>query len=168
MSAITWQSRRLRMPEVVRDEYIQIGAWVFATPACACTDLASVWSAPQVRGDDRPVPGVAGVAARARVRGAIDMVLPVVVFGERDQAGEPHSNVRVGLSLNIQAMFDAILPPTGADPTRTFEHHLPGGAVRQGPCVVSSVDGPNPVGPSAVRFGVGVRIPAGVLTVVSP
>ena len=158
------------MAEITDLEHVQIGAWVFATPACILDGedggISGMLSVPTVVGDDRDVPGIDGEAVRRRKRGPIWRNLPVVVFGDVDKDGVPYASARLGLIANLDEMFAAIMPPSDGSPTRLLVHHLEDGSVRMSDCIVTGVDGPAQVGPHVAKVGLTVKIPSGAVIVV--
>lgn len=142
-------------------ESLTIGDWSFRSPACRATDLSGLWSAPDLRGEDRTAPGVSGVSVRPRTRGAIGFMVPTVVFGGRDPDGDEFDDVRSGIRANLAEMYEDILPPSSSPYTRELVHELPDGGTRTADCIVTAIEGPNPIGAAAVRVTVVVRIPGG-------
>lgn len=154
--------------QILDAEYVKIGDWVFATPACSVEDLSGVWSVPALRGADRAIPGQPGVAVRRRVPDAITFPLPVVVYGDAAPDGTPYQDVRAGLAANIEAMTSAIMPPSSLPYTRTLTHKMASGTTRTAACVVTDLEGPALIGSEAARFGIVVKIPSGSWTVTTP
>ena len=151
------------MAEILDSEYVKIGTWVFATPACQLEDISGVFAVAEMRGEDRVAAGVAGVAVRPRSRDALIFALPFVIYGDADPDGDPFTDVREGLVTNVNAMRAAILPPSTSPYTRTIIH-MRGSTSRTAQCIVTAIDGPEPVGSEALRFAAVVKIPAGVWT----
>lgn len=102
-----------------RSEYVTLnsvelaldGAWVVEDP----TPLLGQGP---FRGDDRVLPGVAGKSKRARVLDAYDVLLPMFVFGKKNQAGTAYADERLGLKANIAYLRTNLL--TGATNTLTL------------------------------------------------
>lgn len=155
------------MAEIIADQHVSIGSWVFGTACCILEDGSGVYAAPSVRGADRTVPGVAGDVVRPRTRGPIRFPLVAIVLGDVDPDGAPFADPRVGLAANLAAMHAALLPFAGS-PVRTLVHGIDGAPFRTAGCIVVAIDGPDDLSRGVVRVSVDVKIPSGALTLVSP
>lgn len=110
-------------------------------------DLTELLGAGPLRGEDRAVPGVAGRAARPRVRDSWDVLLALDVYGVNDVAGTPHANRRIGVRDNVEYLIDELCPPYPADSTTVVVTYSDA-STRSASCVVNSVE----VNPATFRY----------------
>lgn len=92
---------------------------LFLDGAWRATDLAPL-RARSVRGDDLVIPGRGGVLGRGRERDSVQVVLPFVVFGSKDENGDPHSDVGAGVWANLDYLATQILADSVGTVTGTF------------------------------------------------
>lgn len=90
-------------------------------------DYAPVLSGSDQRGEDRLVPGSAGVVANPRRNTVTRVNLRMLVFGWKDWNGAAHATHRAGIGKNSAKLQAAMTsPPTTAGGTRTATYHLDG------------------------------------------
>lgn len=144
-------------------EALQIGSWTFGTDASVVEDFTPLWTPAGLRADTNAViPGAAGVTPRPIVRGPIRFVLQAVIFGDKNAAGTPYADTRVGLKTNLDAFDAAVLAPVAASPfTRTMVHTLPDSSTRTAACQIVGVGDPIPRGAYTVELRLDVLIPTG-------
>lgn len=83
-------------------------------------DIGPLLSGSAQLGDDRVVPGAAGVIPYPRVETVTKINLKLTVMGYRDKAGSAHPDTRTGIALNAaQLQADMTQPPATADGTRS-------------------------------------------------
>jgi len=145
------------------DESITIDGVPLNTPAWIVTDTSDLLNGAPNRGGDIIVPGKRGTVARRRNLDATEVVLPLVIFGDRATDGTPYSDVRQGLLENIDALKKALRPNYARqDGTRELVAVI-GGSTRYAR-VHTSVDMQlTAAGPGAARGTITITIPGGVL-----
>jgi hypothetical protein len=119
-----------------RDEYVTInsvqlaldGAWVVE-------DTTPLLGQGPFRGQDRVIPGVDGRSFRARVLDAYDVLLPMFVFGRKNQAGTPYGDERLGLKANLAYLRTNLLTGDSKTCTLTFSD----ASTVSGPVVVNDL-----------------------------
>ena len=108
------------------------GAWLLVDP----TPFLGQGS---YRGSDRVIAGEAGRLARTRVLDAMDLVVPMYVFGVNNQGGTAHANARLGLRNNLEYLRANLLPPyTGSDSV-AITHTFSDASTRTGLCIVNEL-----------------------------
>lgn len=108
---------------------LTISTVLLSGSAWCLPDLSSLWATPDVRGDDRLIPGVTGVKAYPRRLTASRYSLPMIVAGKYTRTGALNSNWQAGLEANLAYLMANVLLPTGTgDGTRTCVWTLPSGA----------------------------------------
>lgn len=108
-----------------------IGGIVMNGPAWDISDLTDLWFTADVRGDDRILPGVAGVIPYRRRTTVTRHDLTILVIGDVDATGAPHSDSYIGLETNISSLYTNVVTPTNTgDGTRAASLVLPSGATR--------------------------------------
>lgn len=120
------------MPYVITaDEYVSIGDVPLATPAWVLENLFELWQGPETRGQDRILPGAAGVRPYRRRATVTRRSLQLSIFGDVDWEGNANADWRVGLQENIDHLRANVTDPivTG-DGTRELDLHMPDGDVR--------------------------------------
>lgn len=118
------------MPDVITaTEYLEIASTPLATPAWRIVDLTPLKEAPDQRGSDFLIPATAGVVAQQRRNTVTVKRLPMIIYGARTRENVAISNALDGLQDNIDALYTAIVAPTGSgDGTRAATWHLPDGS----------------------------------------
>ncbi len=87
---------------------------------CLVPDLTPLLSGSAQRGDDRRVPGTAGVIANRRRRDVTLVNLDLLIFGDNTVAGVPHPNIRTGIYRNLKHLQANVTNPLATgDGTRT-------------------------------------------------
>lgn len=98
------------------------------SPAWTIETLAEMYGTPDVRGDDRLLPGVAGVIPFRRRYTVMRYSLPFIVVGNVDQDGVPFDDPQVGLVTNLRYLAANVWAPTNVgNGTRTVTWHVPDG-----------------------------------------
>lgn len=152
------------LDQIERDEYVEIGGLVLATPAWECVDFSALYDAPPVRGDDVVVPYHEGALSFRRIVGPRRVVLPMVVYGDYDRDGLAYDDARAGLRTNLDALKREVARPVQyGDGTKLLRHVFGDGEVRQAPCQVMAPLQVGPLSPISVRCTIDVLIPGGVL-----
>lgn len=153
----------LPLDDPTREEYVEIGGLVLASPAWECVDLSALYDAPPVRGDDVLVPYHEGAIPFRRIIGPRRVVLPLVVYGELDREGAGQE-YRVGLRDNLDALKRELARPgQSGDGTKLLRHVFGDGEVRQAACHVIPPLQVGAFSPASVRCTIDVVIPGGVL-----
>lgn len=95
-------------------------------PAWDLTDLTDLMLGGEVRGEDRILPGVAGVIALPRRYTVTRHSLPFVIDGSVDVTGQPVANPWIGLQDHLDFLLANVVEPTGVgDGTRAAVLHMP-------------------------------------------
>lgn len=101
------------------------------TPAWDITDLTTLWVETTVRGNDRLLPGVAGVIPYRRRLDVMSYSLPMLVSGDVNEDGDDYPDAWVGLETNLQTLYDDVVQPTNVgDGTRPAVLTMPSGLER--------------------------------------
>lgn len=101
------------------------------TPAWTVVDVTSLWMGADVRGEDRLLPGVAGVIPYRRRNTVTQHSLPMIIIGSRNRLGVAYSDMWVGLESNINYLRTNVVNPTNVgDGTRSATLRMPSGALR--------------------------------------
>jgi hypothetical protein len=153
------------MPVATQAEYVSVDGVPLSTPAWHTESLAELYDIAMPEGDLVTVPYLRGALAARRQLGPKRVRLPVVIYGDADSDGNPHSDVREGLLANRDEFVRDVVRPlqVGSDGLRTMVHTLPGGGTRSGPCQVVGSMRPVPVGRSALRVAVEFALTEGGL-----
>lgn len=107
----------------------------FGTSCCETEFLGHLWAGNALRGDNRPIPGVAGVDERTAVIDETRKLVAGWIYGFVDWDGAPPAtSVRATLQANVKYVVDNVLEPVGA--TRTARLWLPDGTSRDKPVQV--------------------------------
>lgn len=87
---------------------------------CLAPDLTPLLAGSAQRGEDRLVPGSAGVIANPRRITVTVVNLELLIFGDNTEAGVAHPDARTGIYRNLKYLKDNVTDPTGTgDGTRT-------------------------------------------------
>jgi hypothetical protein len=120
------------------DEYITINTVVLALDgAWELIDPTPLLGEGPARGSNRVVPGTAGTVFRPKVRGEFRDVLQLDVWGEKNAAGSPYANYRVGMKTNIEYLRTNLLVANVGAVTMTYT--FPDASTRTGTCEVLSI-----------------------------
>lgn len=130
--------------------------------------LLALWIYTEQRGEDRLIPGVAGVIPYRRRETVTRHDLRLLVVGDVDQAGTPYADATEGLATNLAYLESNVIQPTNAtDGTRAATLSVPGLSARSANIhVLGLVPQRHHLGSSAAIF-VGtlqISIPAGRFT----
>lgn len=110
---------------------LTVGGVSLTCPAWAVLDLWALWSQFSVRGEDRLLPGAAGVVPYKRRIEPVRFDLRFLVIGDVDEDGVPYPDPVVGLETNLATLWTSVLQPTlTGDGTRAAVLTLPSGATR--------------------------------------
>lgn len=130
---------------------------------CNVENIGELWQGADHRGDDRRIPGAAGVIAYPRRADVTVRVLELTIMGFNDSAGAAHPNPRIGVEQNIDTIRTVGEPIGIGDGTRTVTLELPTGATRSADCHVGPLKLGAGVGPNAIRATLPISIPTGAL-----
>jgi len=112
-------------------EWLEIGGFSLSTPGYTHTDIAVLLDRADMRTATKIIPGGPGAIAFPIRTTVTRKVLPLVIFGDFDGAGNPTSGGRAGVEANIAAIHTAVVDPpstaVSADGTREAILHLAGG-----------------------------------------
>lgn len=117
---------------VVQAEWVTIDSYTLGTPAVRVLNFHLLWEGPAVRGDDRKLPGAAGVRARKRRADITPHTLHLFVDGGYTRAGTVNTNPVTGLETNWFDLRTVMDPYATGDSTRTLTLHLPSGSTKTG------------------------------------
>lgn len=93
------------------------------------------------RGEDRVLPGVAGVIAYKRRLTVTKLTIRLVVTGDILYTGSAPSTPKIGLFTNLKYIYDNIVAPTGTgDGTRSMSVVLPGPFTGTGTAHITRLD----------------------------
>lgn len=95
------------------------GTSVRVPGCCEAFDLAPLIGGSAKRGQDRLLPGTAGVIANPRRKTVTKVNLELKVFGDRDFAGVAHADYDEGLALNMAHLQANVADPPTIGDTRT-------------------------------------------------
>lgn len=110
---------------------LTIGGVLLNCPAWDIPDLTTLWIEAAQRGDDRLIPGVAGVIPYRRRLTTTEHTLAMVIVGDSTSGGVLVTNAWQGLEANVGYLRDYVVDPTNiGDGTRFAILTLPSGAVR--------------------------------------
>lgn len=151
------------MPLASESEYLTIGGTVIVgTAACLCTNMFVLYGHAQ-RGDDRLVPGSAGVIPNPRRLTAVTHVLELVFFGDYDSNGAATADTHLGLRANIAEVAAVAQPVTSGDGARAVVWTRPDGSTASADCHV----GPLQIGAgtyATARATLDLNVPTGRFT----
>ena len=153
------------MPYVITSaEHLDIDGVPMSTTGWAHENLYELWSGPSTRGQDRTLPGAAGVRAYRRRATATRRQVQLVVWGDWDWNGARQDDPREGLKANIEHLRTNVTDPTIENPgTRVATLHLPDGSTKAGAIHVESFE-LAPVNWFAVRAVLDITLVSGALT----
>lgn len=157
------------MPYVItQDEYVTINGVPLATPAWEVNDLAPLWDAASLRGEDRVIPFSDGALPLRRFRDEMRVQIPITVFSDRSWEDVAYPDARIGLQRNIDHLRDNILTPnTAGTGTWNLVLTMPDGGTRGAGCFVIPPMQLTDLGPGAVTGVLDILIPQGYLTILT-
>lgn len=124
------------MPTPSEAEYLTIdGTVVIGTMACLCQNLYVLYNEER-RGEDRLIPGTAGVVANKRRRAPIVHTLNLLFDGRYTSDGIPVTDAHAGLRANISEVAAIATPSALTNGTRTVVWTQPSGATLSAACHV--------------------------------
>jgi len=110
---------------------LTINSIVMNGPAWDITDLTELWHVIEQRGEDRVLPGAAGVIPYQRRETVTRIDLELVIVGSVNQSGTPFDNVITGLRTNIDTLMTSVVnPPGSGGGTRAASLTVPGASTR--------------------------------------
>ena len=128
-----------------RTDYLTIGAVIIGTAACHATNLQVLYDE-QHRGQDRLVPGSAGVIATPRRLDSVTHILQLVINGRFASSGSAHADPYAGVRTNIAELKTITAPVTTGDGTRSVSWTRGGSTVTAdchvGPLLLGQHSGP--------------------------
>ena len=135
-------------------EYVEIGSVPLATPAFRCLNtVAELLQSADTAGKDTVIPGAHGARPNARWRRPTIRTLEIEIFGDRDRANTPYSNVRTGLAANVLVLQALVTTSV------TATLHYSGGT-KTATVLVEGL-GLAPHSPTMMRATMRICIPAG-------
>ena len=153
---------------IVDNEYVQINGVPLSTTAWEVNDLAPLWDAASLRGEDRVIPFSDGALPLRRFRDEMRIVIPITIWGFYDWNNNANADARIGLQRNIDHLRDNILTPnTAGTGTWNLILVMPDGGTRGAGCFVIPPMQLTPLGPSAVTGVLDILIPQGYLTILT-
>jgi hypothetical protein len=106
---------------------LTIGSTVMNGPGWDAPDLVELWHVIEQRGQDRILPGAAGVIPYQRRETVTRIDIDLVIVGSANQSGTPFADIRTGLATNIGTIMTGVVNPTGTtDGTRAASLTVPG------------------------------------------
>lgn len=148
------------MATASRDEYLTIGSVIIGTTACWCVNMNVLYNE-RHRGDDRVLPGTAGVSGNPRILDAVVHSLELIIDGRTDSDGVSNANAHTGLRANIAEIKTITTPVTTGDGTRTVTWTRPGSANVSASCHVGPLEIGDWISKSAVRATLDIQVDAG-------
>lgn len=130
------------MPYVITEtEYVTIDGVPLSTTGWHLLNLQVLWQGPDTRGQDRIIPGAAGVRPYPRRATVSRRTLELVIWGDMDWNGAATSDWRAGLQNNVDHLRDNVADPTvSGDGTRLIVMHMAAGGTRQARCHVEGLE----------------------------
>lgn len=113
---------------------LTIGGVALNGPAWKVLNLLELWQPADQRGNDRLVPGTAGVLAQQRRDTVTRRSLQMLIVGDVDRTGAAQADRFEGLQANIDYLRSNVVAPTGTgDGTRSAVLTMPDGTTRTEP-----------------------------------
>lgn len=147
--------------DITRTVYVELAGVPLATPAFECTNPMELAKPAQRRGQDRVIPGAAGVRSKRRRTAITRRTLSVVVGGTFKWDGTNHPTSETGLQLNLAHVRAALLPADGE--TITAIVHKPDGTTITGEVQVEEMDWEYHGASSDAVMTIDLSIPGGEL-----
>lgn len=120
---------------------LTIGGVALNGPAWKVLNLLELWQPADQRGNDRLVPGTAGVLAQQRRDTVTRRSLQMLIVGDVDRTGTPQADRFEGLQVNVEYLRANVVAPTGTgDGTRSAVLTMPDGTTRTEPVHVVGFD----------------------------
>ena len=152
------------MPVASRAEYLTIaGTVIIGTRACWCTDMQMLYDE-EHRGQDRLVPGTAGVIANPRRLTVVRWSLPLIINGAYDSDGALQADAHQGLRDNITEIKTVSAPVSSGSGTRTVVWTRPDATTVTASAHVGPLRIGEKVSSHVVRATLDLSIPAGTWT----
>lgn len=153
------------MPVIVEDTWLEINSIPLATPAWLITDLSPLLDSASVRGQDRLLPGAAGVRPLLRRRTVTRLTFPVVIFGDVDQDGATIADPRMGMVTNKEYLETNLgIGLTVDDGTVPAIWHRRNATTKTADVHVLGFHGSRTLGEFTLRTTLDISIPAGRFT----
>ena len=142
---------------------LTIGGVAMNGPAWKVLNLHVLQQPADQRGDDRLIPGSAGVVAYQRRATVTRHSLQMLISGTHDRLGAANADTLGQLSSNIDYLEFYVVRPTGAtDGTRSAVLTMPGGTTRTEPILVIGMQfGDLSLDGSWMRAVLEISIPSG-------
>lgn len=106
---------------------LTIGSVALNGPAWDIPNLTALWIEYDQRGNDRILPGAAGVIPYRRRMTATRHDLTIFIIGDVDRLGAAYGNATTGLATNVAYLDANVITPTGSgDGTRAATLTRPG------------------------------------------
>lgn len=110
---------------------LNTAAWVVFSDEQGLGGLMQLWANFQTRGEDRLVPGAAGVIPYPRRLTVYQPHLNIAVCGDVDENGDPVADTAEGVEANLAyLMTNVFAQPSNTDGTRSAVLTMPSGATR--------------------------------------
>lgn len=120
---------------------LTIGGVAMMCPAWKVLNLLELWQPADQRGNDRLIPGTAGVLAQQRRDTVTRRSLQMLIVGDVDRTGTPVADRFEGLQANVDYLRANVAAPTGTtDGTRSAVLTMPDGTTRTEPVHVVGFD----------------------------
>lgn len=146
-------------------QHLTIGDVPLSTPAWEVTNIQALMSGPGIRGENRVIPGAAGIRPLRHRPTEKTVTLELVVFGNRDPAGVDHPDPETGLWANwltLRNQFNDLLLNDGDSTTSAVLHYAGGTLV--GDVQVLGYEVGDAIGPTAIYVTLDLNIVGGMLT----
>ena len=148
---------------ITDDDYLQIGSVPLSTTAWRLEDSFQLWQGAETRGQNRLIPGAAGLRKKPVRVTETAYTLTLAIWGEKDWDGNKYADASAGLYANIAHLRSNVTDPTGVgDGTRTATLHLPSGATITAPIQVRRFRFVA-LNPTTVEASMDITIPSGAL-----
>lgn len=120
---------------------LTIGGIAMMCPAWVVLNLHELWQPADQRGEDRLIPGTAGVVAYPRRDTVTRRSLQMLISGTHDRTGAATSSPLAGLQANIDYLRANVVAPTGTgDGTRSAVLTMPDATTRTEPIHVVGLE----------------------------
>lgn len=106
------------------DNYLELGGVPLNTPAWTHTNLADVLSAPELRGENRVIPGAVGVRPLRHRPNQTTRTVNLVVYGDVRWDGVRRADPVGGLAANLRYLMDNIVNPLVPNTVRSATLHM--------------------------------------------
>lgn len=145
---------------------LTIGGVAMMCPGWKVQNLSVLWQPADQRGEDRLIPGTAGVLAYQRRNTVTRHSLEMLITGTADRTGAAATNYFATLQANIDWLDFYVIAPTGStDGTRSAVLTMPDTTTRTEPIHVEGMTlGDFSPNGRFVRATIDISIPAGKIT----